>query len=245
MIYKTILASALALAAGTSGASAQNFSGNLGFNYAHPTDSEDLSVSEYFGGLEYAINRNFAIALDLSSYDIEDTDETIVSSTWHLIYHVNETASVGLFAGADVIADDTEYGVVGQSLSFAGFEAGSEFGDAEAEAYFGFSTTDGADEDFTMFGASGEYAIASGFSATGAADFINSDSYDQSKISVGVEYEISGGPEVYGKIGRRASDDDGDEGDSNFIEIGASVSFGANRGTTFNGRSFFESFPTF
>ena len=242
MIYKTLLASSIALAACASSASAQNFSGNLGFNYAHPSESDDLSATEYFGGLEYAINRNFAIALDLSGYSIEDVDATIVSSTWHLIYHLNETASFGAFAGADVLAADTVIGTVAESLSFAGLEAGAEFGEAEAEGYIGFSTTEGAEEDFTMFGASGAYTFAPAFSAIASGDFINADSADLSNLAVGVQYEISGGPEIYGKIGRRAAEDDDGEVTSSYVEIGATISFGANRGTTFNGRSYFEQF---
>lgn len=242
MIYRSLLVSSIAFAAATTSASAQNFSGNLGFGYAHPTDSADASATEYFGGLEYAINRNFAIGLDLSSYSIEDVDDAIVSSTWHFIYHLNESSSVSVFAGADVVASDTQVGVVSEGLSFAGLEGGAEFGAFEAEGYIGVSTTEGDAGGFTMLGASGTYDIANGFSAIGTADFINGDGYDLSNLSVGVEYEIFGGPELYGKIGRRAADDDTVDTAENFIEIGASVSFGGKRGTTFSGRSLFEQF---
>lgn len=242
MIYKTLLASSIALAACASGASAQNFSGNLGLSYAQPSDSEDQSITEYFGGLEYAFNRNFSISLDLAGYNFEDIDDVIVSSTWHFIYHLDEGSSVALFAGADVVTEETGAGVVAQGLTFAGLEAGSEFGDVEGETYIGFATTDGDAEEFTMFGVSGAYDIAPGFSAIGAIDLIRSDVLDQSDISVGVEYEITGGPELYGKIGRRAGESEsGAEVEANYLEFGASVNFGSQRGTTFNRRSVFES----
>lgn len=231
-----------ALIALASGASAQGFSGNLGLNYAQPSESGSQSATEYSGGLEYSINRNFGIALDLSGYSIEDVDATILSSTWHFIYHLDEATSFALFAGADVVEDDTVAGPLAVGTSFAGLEAGTEFGKAEGEAYIGFSTTDGAEEDFSMYGLYGEYDFAHGFSAIGSADFINGDTTDLSNIAIGVEYEISGGPELYGKVGQQSIDDEDGDADSTYFEIGASVSFGNNRGTTFNGRSLFEQF---
>lgn len=242
MIKTSLIAGSIALSAMASAAAAQGFSGNIGLSYAQPSESEQLSVTEYFGGLEYSINRNFAVALDIHGFSVEDIDSTLASSTWHFIYHMNEDTSFALFAGSDIEASEENDGLAAQGVTFAGLEAGTELGEAEAEAYIGFSTTDDAQEDFTIFGASGEYGFASGFSAIGSAEFISSDVLDQSNLAIGVEYEVNGGPEIYGKIGRQALEAGDQDVDTTYFEIGASVSFGNQRGTTFNGRSLFNQF---
>jgi len=106
--------------------------------------------------LEYAFNRNFSLAFDLAAYDFEDFDETFVSSTWHLIYHVNDSASVGFFAGADILASDT----------------GVEYAAFEGEGYLGVIIPEGeAEENGTIFGVSGEYDILNNWSAIGSFDY--------------------------------------------------------------------------
>lgn len=225
---------------------AEVWSGGLGFTYALPTESEDRSITEYFGGLEYAFNRNFSLAFDLAAYDFEDIDEAFVSSTLHLIYHVNDSASLGLFAGADILASDTEAGVFTASSTVTGFEAGVEYAAFEGEGYLGVIIPEGeAEENGTIFGVSGEYDILNNWSAIGSFDYQSIEDFSANVFAIGVEYEFVGGPELFAKVGQRSASLDDFEDDSQFVEIGASVSFGRDRGTTFERRSLFEALPNF
>lgn len=225
---------------------AEGWSGGLGFTYALPTESEDRSITEYFGGLEYAFNRNFSLAFDLAAYDFEDFDDAFISSTWHLIYHVNESASVGFFAGADILGDDSGIDILTDYSTATGLEVGVEYAAFEGEGYLGVTIPDGElEENGTIFGVSGEYDILNNWSAIGSFDYLSVEDLSANVFAIGVEYEFDGGPELFAKVGQRSGSVDDFEDDSQFVEIGASVSFGRDRGTTFERRSVFEALPNF
>ena len=247
MNCKMILsASALALMA--SGAMANNWSGEIGFSYALPTDSDNRSVTEYFGAVEYAITRDFSVGLDLAGYLFEEADATVTSSTWHFMYHYNDLTSLSFFTGADVVVSDEASfdATFAETVTFAGFEAGMEFGIAEGEAYLGVASHDEIDETLTMFGLAGAYRVTDAVSAIGHLDILSGDGARFSDLALGVSYDISDGPELYGKLGNRAmSVDDGNDENAAYVEIGASLAFGNARGATFQRRSMFESAPIF
>lgn len=236
MIYKSLLASVLALSAGM--ASAQVTGGYLGVEVlGYEEDDYDASVN-YSGGLEYAFNRNWSIAADVAGYDQGLLSGDGGNLTLHLMYHLNEEATIGLFRAADAVDRDDD--AIGQGLT--GIEAGYEFGRLEGEGFLGFYD-DELDSDnieslsgSTLFGASGAYAITDQIAANASFGFLSSDVEDASSISAGASYTFNAGPSLYAEIGRVALDDD----DSTFIGVGANVAFGADRGTTFGIRSAFD-----
>lgn len=237
MIYKAILASTLALS--TSAASAQVTGGYLGAEVlSYNEDGIDASVS-YSGGLEYAFNRNWSIAANLEGFDQGLLSNAGGNLTLHVMYHLNEEATIGLFRGADALDGDVT--ATGQGLT--GIEAGYEIGKIEGEGFFAiYDDEEGADyieelSGATLVGASGEYAITDQISATAAFGFLSSDTEDASSFSAGASYTFVAGPSLYAEVGQTSV---GDE-DSTFIGIGANVAFGADRGTTFDIRSAFDS----
>lgn len=236
MFYKSALAATLLVVA--SPAAAQVTGGQIGLSYASPSDGDDRDFTEYFGGIEYAFGRNFAIAGNIKGFDFEDGGTNFVNATVHGIYHLNEETSFGVFFARDAVgtSDLTDSS---DSGDLYGIEAGTEFGSFEGQAYIGDIEDDG-----TIFGASGKYNFASSLAAIGSFDLASFDDLDFTDVNIGIEYTITGGPAIYGTVGQRDVDADGAGSiDSTYFEIGASVSFGAERGTTFDSRSVFDAFP--
>lgn len=240
MAYKTLSIAAVCAAAAFP-AFAQVTGGQIGLSYSLPTDNSNGSVTEYHGGIEYSINRQFAIAGDLSGYSFENVDQSFISTTVHFIYHLSDTGSVGFFAGQDTVGD-LNAGLFADATVF-GLEAGGEFNEAEVEGYF--ARVNGGNSDVTLFGAEGLYSFDNGFGAIAEVGMAQSDVGDFNKIAVGGTYTIQGGPDLYAQIGQRSFDGGSNDANSTFIEIGGTLQFGTQRGTTFNKRSLFELLPNF
>ena len=236
MIYKSLLASTLVLSA--SMASAQVTGGYLGVEVlAYSEDDNDASVN-YSGGLEYAFNRNWSIAADIASYDQGLLSGDGGNLTLHVMYHLNEEATIGLFRAADGVDNTTD---AAQGLT--GIEAGYELGRIEGEGFLAFYDDEDDSDNIaslsgsTLFGASGEYAITDQISANAAIGFLSSDVEDVTSFSAGASYTFNAGPSLYAEIGQINNED---SDDSTFVGLGASVAFGADRGTTFGIRSAFD-----
>lgn len=223
---------------------AQSFAGGtIELSYATPTDTggADQSVTEISGGLEFAVIRQFSIGVDAAGYVYEDTDISLSSATLHFVYHVNDAMSVGAFIGRDVISDvDSTEGLY---TNVSGVEVGTEFGAAEIEGYLG-QTTSGT-ENATLFGVDGRYGFGNNISAIAQFDTATTDSVDFQRVALGAEYAVNDSASVYGTFGQRSATAGLVSGDSNFIELGGVITFGTSRGTTFDPRSFIETFPNF
>lgn len=234
MFTKPAVAAALLMVAAP--AAAQVTGGSLDIEYDFPTGGGDLGGTTYSGAIEYSITRDFSISFDAAGYRLDNISNDATNLTLHGIYHLDDMTSFGAFIGSDALSDSDR-----QSLY--GIEAGTEFGTAEVEAYV--AAFDGADEDATLFGADGKYAFGNGFSAIASYGLASGDSADLSRLALGAEYEVSGGPEFYAEIGTVNADGFGVDAEETFIGLGARVAFGAERGTTFGQRSLFEILPGF
>ena len=234
MFTKSAFAAALVVLAAP--ATAQVTGGSLDIEYDFPTGGGDLGGTTYSGAIEYGITRDFSVSLDVGGYRLDNINNDATNLTLHGVYHLDDLTSFGAFVGSDAIEDSDR-----QSLY--GIEAGTEFGTAEVEAYI--AAFDGADEDATLFGADGKYSFGNGISAIASYGLATADSADLSRIAIGAEYEIAGGPQFYAEIGTVDADGFGVSADETFIGLGARVAFGAERGTTFGQRSLFEILPGF
>ena len=235
MIYRTALAAAcLAVAAPT--AFAQGITGGeLGIEYNAPTNGSDFGGTTYSGGIEYGFMQTFSVSANAAGYKPDGISTTASNVTLHGSYHLSSSASVGAFYARD--------SVDGGDANIYGIEGGTEFMGGDVGGYIG--KADGEDGDGTLLGVEGSYGLRSGFSVIGEADLFNVDDVTLSQIAIGGQYQMQAGPEFYAQIGR-ITGDVGDESDSvGFIGIGAKVSFGASRGTTFTNRSIFEVLPGF
>ena len=216
-----IVASAPAFAQGITG-------GQLGVEYNAPTDGSDFGGTTYSGGLEYAITRQFSVAVDATAYNPDTLNIDGSNITAHGIYHLSDAASAGVFYGQDSLdnGDARVYGI----------EGGTELMGGTVEGYIG--RVDGDGEDATIIGVDGAYALQQGFSVIGSADLLSfNDDASVSRASIGAQYDMPGGPQFYAHIGTISVEAAGLAADQSFIGVGARVAFGTQRGTTFDGRS--------
>lgn len=234
MFTKTAVAAALCVLSAP--VAAQVTGGSLDIEYDFPTDGGDLGGTTYSGAIEYGFTRDFSVSLDIAGYRLDNINTDATNVTVHGIYHLDDLTSFGAFIGSDATEDSDR-----QSLY--GIEAGTEFGTAEVEAYV--AAFDGENEDATLFGADGKYDFGNGFSAIASYGLATSDDIDLSRLALGAEYEIAGGPQFYAEIGTVDADGFGVTAEETFIGLGARVAFGAERGTTFGQRSLFEILPGF
>lgn len=235
---KHTLITAAVLAVVGSGVMAQGITGgSIGVEVTQPTDLDDFTGTNYFGAIEYGINRQFAVSADISSYRFDSIDEDARSATLHGIYHLSDTASVGAFVGQDMPEN-------GSDITIYGVEGGTEFMGGKVEGYVGIADND---DDTVIFGVDGTYAFNEAISfVAGAAFSEGNDDISASTISAGAEYTITGGPALYAEIGNSSSDGLGaNDIDETFVGVGARINFGAARGTTFGQRSLFEALPNF
>lgn len=233
--YTLITAAVLAVAG--SGAMAQGITGgSIGVEVTQPTDFDEFVGTNYFGSIEYGINRQFAVSADVSSYRFDSLDEDATSATLHGVFHMSDTASVGAFFGRDKLED-------GDAVNIYGIEGGTEFMGGKVEGYLGMADNDA---ETVIFGVDGTYAFSESISFRGGAAFSDSgDDTTASTISAGAEYTISGGPSLYAEIGNASVEAGGLDESETFVGIGARINFGAARGTTFGQRSVFEALPKF
>lgn len=215
---------------------AQGFSGgDLSIEVTAPTENTSFSSTSYHAGLEYNINKNFAVAVTASRYGFGNSSAHANSATLHGIYHMNETTSYGFFAGRDSLNSI--------DVNHYGFELGTDLGRGNLGAYLGQAVSSG--ETVNILGVDGSYGFSNQFSLNGDLDQATNGSDSYSKASVGVSYEMNNGPEFFGDFGTVLVKSGGSSADANFITLGARIDFGASRGTTFGARGSFEAFPSF
>lgn len=229
MITKSAITAAV-LAALSSPLAAQGITGGqLGIEYIAPLDGSDFGGTAYNGGIEYAITRQFSVSADFSSYSLDTFTTDPSSLTLHGIYHMGDTASLGVFYGQDSVGDD--------DATFYGLEGGTEFMGGDVVGYV--AKVDG-NSDGTMFGVDGTYDWRDGIGLTGNAGIVSVNGTSVRRISVGGVYEMAEGPEFFGEVGSLSAETGGVSDSQAFLGLGARINFGAQRGTTFDQRSLYE-----
>jgi len=227
MFSKAVL-SAACLAAMASPALAQGFTGgDLRIDAYSYSEGDDFGAVNYSGGLEYALNRQFSVALEASSYDFGILSSSVTNITMHGIYRLNDGTSVGLFLGNESADGDDD-------LMLYGLEADYGSGPIELEGYFAIYDDDGSSN---VLGANGSYRFTNNIAAIANIGIADVDGVSMNRISAGAEYSFDAGPSVYAEVGSLSIGDT----DDTFIGLGASIEFGANGGTTFDRRGIFAS----
>ena len=230
-------AALLTCAALGSAASAQEFRGaEVSAELLTFTKGDDLTSNNYRGSVEFGLFGGFGVQADLSFYDFEDGD-TVRSVTVHGLYDAFDLATVGAFYSQETV-DETDTAVFG-------VEAGRSFGAAEVEGYLGRGDADG--EGFTTFGFDAAYEVTPTISVTASGAAVDLEGGGVSRLSVGGEFRFGEqGPAVYAEIGRLSASDDAGLGDSaGFLGVGARLSLGQNRGTSFESRGLFDVLGSF
>ena len=192
-----------------------------------------LERLSFDGAVEIGFNRNFAAQIDAGFYDFGAIDESGSTLTLHGIYHVDENLSFGAFVGQDdldVLESD-----------FYGLEVGYESGAFEVEAYLGSADSEG--EDANLFGIAASYSVNEGFDITGAYELADFDDGSLDRFEVGVRYIASPQMALTASLGSADLEAFGSSGSDNFITVGMSFTFGAERGATFGRRGFLKLIP--
>ncbi|MBB5723871.1 hypothetical protein FHS72_003516 [Loktanella ponticola] len=216
-----ILLSSAALILSAAPLYAQQFTGGeLGFEYNQFVDDDSINGTNYHLGAEMAFNRSFSIAANVQNLDFEGDD---TSATLHGIYHLNETSSLGVFVAGN-----------GDEQTSFGFEGGTELWKGDIGGYIGQVDVDG--ETAVIFGLSSNTPIGANFSVFSDLDFVADDDVAVSTQELGVEYNITGGADIFAQVGQAEVFTDFGSDAETYVGIGARIQFGAARGTTFEAR---------
>ncbi|WP_394152431.1 hypothetical protein [Loktanella salsilacus] len=246
-IFKAMLSASFCVVA-TAAASQSLTGGDVTATYGGLTDS-DLDVSGYnlAASGEIGFDRVFALQGDLS---YSDTDLGLFSSdtiafTGHAIYHANEFASFGMYYGQE--SSD------GDDLKFYGVEGGYEAQQLKVEGYFGISSVDlgeayagtelaeaGAiigDFELNQAGVQVGYDVTEMFTVMGRYDQIHfTDALSYDRFGAGVAADLGNNIGLSAEIGRLNVDLAGLSEGVTYANIGATYTFGAERGATFGAR---------
>ncbi|WP_425043827.1 outer membrane beta-barrel protein [Primorskyibacter sp. S87] len=232
----TLAAACAAGLAVTSAQAAEITGGYVDIGYSAFTDDTSVSSWKLAGSGELGFSRVFGLQLDLAAYNFGQISETGTTATLHGVFHVSNSASVGLFLGRDSLnsADATFYGIEG------GFEIGPQAG---LEAYV--ARDDGqAGSNSTLLGAKVEGAVSDQFNLNAQIDYVDAPAgVNFSRASVGADYNFGEGAKLYGEIGSARASAFGVSGNEPFIALGFRYDLGAARGTTFGRRGLLDKIP--
>lgn len=226
----------------TTGVMAQGFSGgSVGLSYSGFTDEDDadFNTTKFNAAAEFAITNEISVAGDLTVRQADAVDDSLTGFFVHGIYGVGPDVDLGVFAGRESIQDiDLEVDTYGGEIAYRS-------GPVETEGYIGVSSI--LDADVTIFGAAASYGLGNGFSVTGAFDRadVNDEDIAFTTLEIGTEYALGNGAELYANLGNIQFDFGGASNDTNTFRIGANFNFGPDGGTTFDRRSFFDTYPIF
>lgn len=249
---KTLALSAVAIVATSLPLSAQQFVGgeaSLGYStFTGDTEGDAINLT---GSVEFAFTREIGVQADLSytnfgelgSLDGSGADASSIAL--HLIYNVSDASSVGLFYGFE--SDSYERGAVTteDDTSYVGIEVGYEVGDIAFEMYYA-KPLDEIIDNASFYGISGAYALNDAFAITADADRLTTDDLaDLTSIAVGVDYDVMPNIVLNAEVGTASIDTGTTESDGTFIGLGATFSFGADRGATFENRGLSTVIPGF
>jgi hypothetical protein len=218
--------------------------GDLRLGYSAFTDEvlgEDLGKTALEGSVEFGFDRYIALQFDLGLQDFKLAEKSGNNLAVHVLHHMNEDTSVGLFVGRDKISSI--------EADYYGIEAGYEAHNFEFEAYL--STGDVSEpslgsSDVNIVGVSGAFDVSPSLKLTGAvhhADFDGDDS--ASRFEVGIQYAASDHLALVASVGSAEGDIYGSSASENFFAVGAELTFGANRGATFGQRGLLRLIPGF
>lgn len=229
-----------ALALCTTGVMAQGFTGgSVGLSFSGFTDEDDgdFDTIKFDAAAQFAITNEISVAGDLTVRQVDALDESATGIVLHGIYSVSPDVDLGLFAGRESVQD--------LDVDTYGGEIAYRSGPIATEGFIGFSTIE--DTDVTLIGAAANYGLGNGFSVTGAFDRadISDEDVAFTTLEIGAEYALGNGAELYANLGNIQLDFGGGSNDANFFRVGANFHFGPDGGTTFDRRSFFDTYPIF
>lgn len=226
------LASALALSA-TMAQAVEVTGGSAGLSYSAFADDTDFNRIGLEGSVELGFNRSLGLQFDAgyNNFDASGIDSNTLGL--HGIYHLDDATSFGAF----YVREDIE----GNDLDILGVEAGYEMQNWDIEGYI--ADIDGDGGDGTLGGLKGRYAMDSGLGLTGSYDRADSGGDDLSRFAVRLDRDVSPNANLFVEVGSARADVGGLSDSEPFVGLGGKITFGAERGTTFDQRGFSRLIP--
>lgn len=223
MTNKTVIAAFMAVCVAAPAVAQEFTGGEIGLEYNLDIEDTNNDGASYNAGVEFAFGREYAIAVTAQNLDVTDSSSS-TNLTLHGVYHLNPSATVGVFYSRD---DDDVAGY--------GVEAGTVIGLGEIGGYFGQRSL--GSEDVTIAGFESRTKVAEQITFFTDFDIVSDSNVGSSKGELGVSYTFDQGPEAFVQVGRTSQFGDGVlDDDQTYIGVGARITFGAARGTTFEGR---------
>jgi len=237
---KNLLASAIGLAAAASASVAHAVEitgGSVELSYSAFTEETDANKTSLTGSVEVGFNRNISAQVDAGTDSFGFTDLDSVSFGVHRIYHMSDETSFGAF----YTLEEAELGGVKDDGDIFGVEFGHEVGLTEFEGYLGRGESSGLSG--TMLGLSGRYAMANGVGITGAIDYLDVEGIEARKLTVRLDGDVSQNLNMFVEVGTGKVSGFGVSESDPFVGIGGKITFGADRGATFERRSLVDLLP--
>lgn len=207
---------------------------DITLGYSAFTEDNDFNASALEGSLEVGFNKQFGVQLDLGYHKFGAIDDDATTATLHGIYHVDDATSLGLFYGRD--------SALGGNIDFYGIEAGHEYDRFDVEGYVAHGEESGFSG--TVVGLSGAYAATDSFKLGLSLDNADFDGgVTVRRVGVKGAYDFGTAASVYAEIGSLNGKVGGFSDSETFVGVGASFSFGADRGATFGQRGLAHLIP--
>jgi Gram-negative porin len=229
-----LAASALAALSAAPAFAQQITGGEASLTYSAFSDDTDFSATALDASVEFGFSRDFGLQLDMGSRSFNTVDETAQNYVLHGIYNTSESVSLGAFYGVDRFN--------GETIDIYGFEVGAEMGALDLEAYWARGDLDGDTGD--GFGVAGRTKLASGTTLGLRYDTVDlGGGLEISNLAVEADYAVTDTVSLNASYGTAEVEFSGFSADEPFFAIGATFTFGAERGTTFGKRSVFSTLP--
>ena len=230
---------ALCAALSTIGAvqAAEITGGSVGLSYSAFADDTDVDKLSLSGSVEVGFNRNVSLQFDAGQDSFGASDIDMRAIGLHAIYHMNDATSFGAF----YTREEAKLGGLTDKTDILGLEFGHETGQVDFEGFVGRGESD--DGDGTIFGVSGRYAMANEVGVTGAFDRISSDGIDLDKLTLQLDSDVGQNVNVFVEVGAARVSGFGQSETEPFVGIGGKITFGAERGATFERRSLGDLLP--
>lgn len=194
------------------------------------TDDSALGETSYRGSAEFGVFGGIGGQVDLGFNNSRTVDLGARNLALHGTYDVMGLGTAGLFYARD---SDSPAALGGREVTSVGLEGSTALGFVTIDGALG--TYDGEGVDGALGTVQARYEIGSALAITGRAGFLGGD-VEAGRLGIGGEYQLGGGPTLYGEIGRA-----GVEGDSDtYLTLGARLAIGPNGGTSFGERGIFS-----
>ena len=207
--------------------------GQLTFGTSAFTDDTSFNRIGVEGAVEFAFNKSFGMQAELGYNKGNESGYDSVNVGLHLLYHLDDNNSFGAF----VVNEAAE----GEDLQLYGVEFGIEANAIDYEGYYAKVETDIGSTD--MFGFAVNYEFSNGLGLTGSYDNIGDSGIEASRLALKLDRDVTDSLNLYVEAGKGKIDVFGADVSDPFIGLGGTVTFGAERGTTFDIRGIARKLP--